>query len=89
VRGSVNWAHGVRPILADTVDRLRADLMVKIYRSWYMTAGRWDTTIGYFWTRKEAEGSLPTNRGAASGDVGIEEIRMPERTMERDANNRA
>jgi len=53
---------------------------MKIYRAWFMTAGRWDTTIGYFWTREDAESSLPKNRGAASGDsAGVDEIQMPPR----------
>ena len=50
---------------------------MKIYRAWVMASGRWDTTIGYFWTRKDAERSLPQNRGAADSAVGVDEIQMP------------
>jgi len=50
---------------------------MKIYRAWFMTAGRWDTTIGYFWTREDAESTLPQPRGAADGEVGVDEIYMP------------
>lgn len=47
---------------------------MKIYRAWCMTAGRWDTTIGYFENKKDAERSLPTSSGAADPEVGVEEI---------------
>jgi hypothetical protein len=49
---------------------------LKMYRSWYLTAGRWVTTIGYFESREDAEGSLPSNRSAASPEVGVEEIEV-------------
>jgi len=47
---------------------------MKIYRSWFLTAGRWDTTIGYFENMEDAKRSLPTNRTAADPDVGVEKI---------------
>ena len=48
---------------------------MKVYRAWYMTAGRWDTTIGYFASEEDTEATLPP-RTAADPEAGVEEINV-------------
>ena len=48
---------------------------MKAYRAWYMTAGRWDTTIGYFASKEDAEAALP-QRTAADPEAGVDEIEI-------------
>ena len=49
---------------------------MKIYRAWYTTTGRWDTTVGYFASKEDAEAVLLPRRTAADPEAGVDEIEI-------------